>query len=133
VAERLLAERLLRVSFAIAFWLPLAACTWLALIPAPPEAVFRISDVLLHLAAFVYLTLAARFAFAAKPGWSIALWLLGYGALLEFVQGLGGVRVAEWRDLVVDGSGILIGLAVYGVIGTRTRQTFARVLDRLVR
>jgi len=125
-------ERLIALGFQSAFWLPLGACTWLALTPLPPAPVFEISDVILHCAAFAYLTLAARFAFPREPAWSIALWMIGYGALIEMIQGFGGARLAEWRDLTMDATGIVLGLAVHAVIGTPTRRLLERAFeDRL--
>ncbi len=126
-------ERLIAVGFRTAFWLPLAACTWLALTPLPPGPVLEISDVILHCAAFAYLTLAARFAFASQPAWSIALWMIGYGALIEVAQGLGTARMAEWRDLTMDATGILLGLAVHAVIGAPTRRLLERALGSRLR
>ena len=50
---------LVRAAFQIGFWIPLLFCTWAALIPAPPDnPVFQLSDVLLHAAAFTYLSFA---------------------------------------------------------------------------
>jgi VanZ family protein len=126
-------ERLISLGFRIAFWLPLAGCTWLALMPLPPGPVLEISDVILHGAAFAYLTLAARLAFASQPAWSIALWMIGYGALIEVVQGLGGARMAEWRDLTMDATGILLGLAVHAVIGGPTRRLLERAFGGRLR
>jgi len=108
--------------------LPLAICTWLALTPAPPDAIAHVSDVIQHAGAFVYLTVAARLAFPARAWWTVAAGMLAYGALLEVLQGLGGTRFAEWRDLAVDGVGIALGLGVHYLIGARLRRMLGRRL-----
>lgn len=126
-------ERLIALGFQGAFWLPLGVCSWLALTPLPPAPVFEFSDVLLHGAAFAYLALAARFAFPRAPAWSIALWMIGYGALIEVAQGIGGARLAEWRDLAMDATGIALGLGVHAVIGAPTRRLLERALGGRLR
>ena len=125
--------QLVAIGLRIAFWLPLAACTWLALMPSPPGPLFTISDAILHAGAFAYLTLAARFAFASMPGWVVVLCMLGYGALLEVLQGLGGVRIAEARDLAMDLAGIAAGLLIFALVGARVRRLLARISGRPLR
>jgi len=113
----------------IAFWLPLTVCTWMALMPQPPTGAWGISDAVQHVGAFVYLTFAAGLAFPGRSTLVVALAMLGYGALLEVLQGLGGVRMAEWRDLGMDAVGIAGGSACYALLkglrrarGEPTRQ-----------
>lgn len=100
----------------IAFWLPLAVCTWMALMPQPPGVAWSIGDGAQHVGAFVYLTFAARLAFPQRSVATVALAMLGYGAALEVLQGLGGVRMAEWRDLGMDVVGIAGGLACHALL-----------------
>ena len=93
----------------VLFWVPLAGITYLALTPTPPDAVFEISDVVLHALAFYLLTGAlasAHFKLDPSPTW---WWMLGYGLALEAVQALTG-RSPEIKDVLVDCVGI--GLAV---------------------
>ena len=59
VETRSLADRLALFASRLGFWFPLLVCTYLALVPDPPDnPVFRVSDVILHAAAFTYLTFA---------------------------------------------------------------------------
>ena len=115
------------------FFLPLLVCTYLALIPDTPDnAVFRLGDVLLHAAAFTYLTFAlclmliadSREAFPA-PAVRVFLLMLGYGIFLEVAQGFIPERSAELKDLVVDTFGIVLGLMLAALL--------ARPAVRLVR
>ena len=119
------------ILFRLGFWIPLVFCTWLALVPEPPDhPVFRLSDVILHAGAFVYLSFALVLVFESQAfgtpssaeRWRLylktACWLLLYGAALEIAQYFLPPRMAEWKDLAVDGLGIFGGLV------------FARILSR---
>ncbi|HEY5644640.1 MAG TPA: VanZ family protein [Pseudomonadales bacterium] len=104
-----------RAAFQIGFWIPLLFCTWAALVPAPPDnPVFQLSDVLLHAAAFTYLSFAFVLAWlegGSGPAYLRAfLCMLGYGVLLEVVQSFIPERSAEFKDLLVDAAGIGAGL-----------------------
>jgi len=106
---------IVRVGFQVAFWIPLAACTWFALMPEPPDySVFRLSDVVQHAAAFTYLSLAltmAQLHGTRTPAFlRTFVFMLGYGALLEVIQSFIPERSAEFKDLLVDLVGIGIGL-----------------------
>ena len=109
------------------FYLPLVVCTYLALIPEPPQnAVFQVSDIILHTLAFTYLTFAlCLMRLAAQPdtatlGWPLArnvfLVMLGYGVFLELVQGIIPARTAELKDLGVDALGIGFGLLLAALL-----------------
>lgn len=121
-------ERDRRVCFHLAFWIPLAGCTWLALTPTPPDAVFRVGDVVLHALAFSYLTFALGLAFPALDRVRVAAWLLVYGLLLEVAQSFEPERSAELKDLLVDGVGIGLGLMLLHALGGWCRHVLGRVL-----
>lgn len=123
------ADRIVGAGLLLAFWIPLAACTYLALTPAPPDAVFRVSDVVLHAGAFVYLTFALGLAHGRLRPLTVALAMLGYGAALEIAQSFQPQRSPELKDLLVDGAGIAVGLALLGTLGGWSRQ----LLQRMVR
>ncbi|WP_326533131.1 VanZ family protein [Pseudorhodoferax sp.] len=85
-----------------------ALVTVLALLPRPPEALGTGWDKLNHLLAFATLTLLTHLAW---PRWRWPrLWalLLGYGVLLELLQGLTPTRQAEARDLLADALGVAL-------------------------
>ena len=113
VAERTTTR--VRICFQIAFWIPLAACTWFALMPDPPDnPVFRLSDIVLHATAFIYLSLSlilAQLHGLRAPAYLRTLFFMfGYGVLLEVIQSFIPERSAELKDLLVDVVGIGIGL-----------------------
>jgi VanZ family protein len=122
------AERVSRALFLLGFWPPLLICTWLALTPSPPEAVFRLGDVVLHAFAFTYLTFTLGLAHSGLAAWRVAVWMLAYGALIEVLQGLGPTRSPELKDLLVDAVGISVGLGLLWLLGAWTRRTAGAVL-----
>lgn len=110
------------------FWLPLAICTWAALVPDPPEvSVFKISDVILHAFAFTYLSFTLVVAYPRRSLLQVALLMLGYGLLIEVVQSFEATRSAELKDLLVDMFGISLGLLLARYLGDWTRRMTARL------
>lgn len=128
-----MAERAVSALCLAAFWLSLGVCTWLALAPAPPDAIMRISDVVQHGAAFAWLAFALRLASPRRTPVAVAGWMFGYGLLIEVVQAAGGARVGEFSDLAVDVAGIAIGLVAYRLVGAWTRALIDRGVRVLVR
>jgi VanZ family protein len=123
--------------FGTGFWIPLAVCTYLALVPEPPDLpVFRLSDVVLHAAAFSYLTLAFTLMRHGRdrPGRIYVgafVAMLGYGIFLEVVQSTIPERSAELKDLLVDLVGIGFGLAVAHVMAGPVYETASRLVARV--
>ena len=103
---------LLDLASRVGFWAGLATCTVAALAPSVPNSVAQFGDVALHLAAFVYLTLALGIAHHQKRPWKAGAWMIAYGALLEALQAQTAARTAEFADLLVDVVGIAIALAL---------------------
>lgn len=105
-----LARSLIRM----AFLGTLLAVSWLALTPTPPREADLGWDKLNHFSAFGTLTVLACL------GWPwprrMALALLAYGGLIELLQTQVPGRSAEWADLLADGIGIAIGLAILGLL-----------------
>jgi VanZ family protein len=101
----------------LAFWIAIVSATSFALVPSPPSSIADISDIVLHLSAFLVLTfLLAMAHLRRRQLWCAGLMFL-YGAGLEVTQGLLGTRVAEWKDLGVDVAGITMGLVVLHFAG----------------
>jgi|TARA_B100000315_G_scaffold117809_1_gene108014 VanZ family protein len=118
-----LSELLLR----IAFWVPLAVCTWLALTPAPPRAIFHISDLALHLAAFTYLTFFLSMVLTRSRYARTACVMLAYGVAIELLQHLTVTRTAQWKDLGMDLVGIVVGLCGYHYFGAQFSAVSRRI------
>ena len=99
-----------------------------SLMPAPQVGV---GDKVSHLV--TYAVLGAWFGLLASNrlilGWTV-VGLLGYGILLELLQGTTSYRFAEWADVVANGGGILIGTAL---CFTPLKRLLAYVDQRLAR
>jgi len=97
-----------------AFWIPFVIATVFALSPKGVPLPFSVTDVALHLFAFVYLSAALGVAYFDANGarW-IAFWMLAYGAAIEIIQSFLPSRSAEMKDLLVDVAGIAIGVIVW--------------------
>ena len=131
-------ERRVRYLFQAGFWIPLIICTWLALVPEPPDnPVFRLSDILLHGAAFSYLSLALVMAHPGmgrtRTGLFVRVFalMLAYGLVLELAQAFIPERTAEMKDLMVDGAGIFLGLFVARYLADPLRGLGERLSERL--
>ena len=77
---------------------------------------FRISDKVMHIAAFAFLAVWFSGQYENRSFWRIALGLIAFGILIELVQSMVSYRTAEWMDLIGDAAGITIGLLI-GVLG----------------
>ncbi|MFU8815214.1 MAG: VanZ family protein [Pseudomonadales bacterium] len=126
------ADRAAWLSLQLGFWIPLLLCTWLALTPSPPEGVFRVSDILLHLFAFTYLTFALGLARPALRLRWVAAWMLAFGVMIEVVQSFQATRVAELKDVLVDAAGIALGLLLLAALGNWSRKTVRTVWGMLL-
>ena len=83
----------------------------LSLIPSPDIGV---SDKLSHLVTYFFLS--GWFSLLAvnriSLGW-IVIGLVGYGMLIELLQGMTAYRYPEWGDVLANGAGVLAGILVY--------------------
>lgn len=113
----------------VAFWIPLLICTWAALGPGLSGSAAQVSDVTLHLFAFVYLSAALRIAHAPLPVAVVALFMVIYGGFIEIAQSFLPPRQAEWGDMGVDVIGVALGLIAHSLFGEKVW----RLLLRLVR
>jgi VanZ family protein len=96
------------------FWVPFVMATTAALLPEGAPLPFRVSDILLHLFAFTYLTAALWLAhYPGQLAWKAAAWMLAYGVAIELVQSLEPTRSAELKDVAVDIIGIGLGISLY--------------------
>ena len=130
-------EKWVTVFFQIGFWIPLLACTYLALVPEPPDnPIFNFSDVSLHGTAFTCLTLALVLAQYGSTSIRQNLYvrtfviMLGYGILLELAQAYIPERTAELKDLLVDAAGIGVGLMMAAAFAGRIHDLAIRLSAR---
>ncbi len=108
------ARRIWQVLLAL---LVLAVCV-LAFMPHPPPALDTGWDKRNHLLAFGSLAFVAELAFWPSR-WrrlKVLLGLLAFGGFIELVQSQIPERSAEWGDLLADGLGIALGLALVAAL-----------------
>lgn len=102
------ARRRARPAWRVAFALALGAVAWTSLLPPddlPPG--LGLSDKVLHLAGYAVL---GALAVLSGLRWPVAVAaLVGFGLVIELLQGAVGYRSLEWLDLVADGAGALTG------------------------
>lgn len=107
-------------------WLTLLVVILLSLLSKPPDIQmdFEHADKLKH--CFAYFVLACAFLqFYRKQLYIVAALLVALGVLIEFFQGLGGVRVFDVLDMLANTTGVLLGMLL--VMKTR----LGRVLETL--
>ncbi|MBG58250.1 MAG: hypothetical protein CMK46_08195 [Porticoccus sp.] len=99
----------------------LIAVLLLALLPTGDQMVFSGQDKLLHGITFAVLFLLSRQSLPAGASlWLIYPGLMGYGILMEVLQGLTGYRYMEGMDLLADLLGLMVGHLV--VLSIRKAQ-----------
>ena len=69
-------------------------------------------DKWLHALTFMFLTVWFSGQYAPRSYWRIALGMLAFGGFIELCQRLVAYRSAEATDLLADGIGIVLGLAI---------------------
>jgi len=89
----------------------LAGVALVSLMPAPDIGV---SDKLSHLVTYFFLS--GWFSLLAVNrtalGWTF-IGLVGYGILIELLQGMTAYRYPEWGDVLANGAGVLAGILLY--------------------
>ncbi len=97
----------------------MAVVLGLALAPAGRmTAVWFLSDKVAHFLAFAALMTWFCGVFRLPLTPIVALGLLAFGGVIEFLQGMVPYRSAEFADLQADGTGILAGW-VLAIVGLR--------------
>jgi len=94
-----------------AFIMLVLIVSWLAFTPYPPPGVDLGWDKANHASAFARLMLVAAWAWPLRLRW-LPPALLAYGGFIEIVQSFIPGRDGEWLDLLADGVGIALGLAL---------------------
>lgn len=89
----------------------LAGTAWFSLRrPSDLPSAFLISDVLSHGLGYAALGALAVLS-GLRPMWAVLV-AGSYGFLLEIAQGLVGYRTFEWKDVVVNIAGALVGATI---------------------
>lgn len=107
--------------FGVLFVITLAFTLFMALSPQPPKMFLDVfGDKVKHASAFVSLAILARLTFIRLPNWQLLERLMMLGALIEFIQAIPALhRDCDWKDLMADLAGIVIGLSIAWLAGAR--------------
>lgn len=110
--RRILFSRRARRGWTLALWLLSAIVVAFAVMPWSIEMPSSGWDKADHVAAFAALAFVGLFARRGHPAVHrrILSGLLALGVAIELAQTLVPGRVADWRDVVADAAGALIGL-----------------------
>jgi hypothetical protein len=109
-------------------WFSLAVITWLSLTPEPPSMPTYFGwDKGQHFAAYAVLTY--WFGMSYGRVWPWAIFLLGWGLLMEVIQGVGGLRTMDPFDMVANSLGVAGGLAL---LWTRCRLLLVWLESRVI-
>lgn len=97
-----------------ALLLLLPLISYLALSPKPPQSIDLGWEKLNHCAAFAALMFASVLAMpSGRRSWALGFGaMLLYGVAIEIAQSFVPMRSADWRDLLADALGALLGLTV---------------------
>jgi len=99
-----------RLWFGIAFAM-LGVVAYFSLIPNPPGA--DINDKLLHFSAYTGLSAGfSTLVHSHRQLSGVAVGLIGFGILIEILQGLTGYRFMEALDVLANSVGVLCGLLI---------------------
>lgn len=119
--RRFLFSRRARRGWTIALWLVSAIVVALALMPWSVELPSSGWDKADHVAAFAALAFLGLFAWRGRQAVHrrIVLSLLALGVAIELAQTLVPGRMADWRDVIADSVGVLLGLVVASWLARR--------------
>ena len=102
-----------RSTFKVLFWLAIISSYVAAVLPQDmAPTIGPLSDKAHHVLAFVLLGLLLRLAYQINY-WYALIFLMGYGAFIEFSQLYAVNRSAEMEDVAADLIGSFTGLKLY--------------------
>jgi VanZ family protein len=131
--RRILFSRRARHGWTVALWFTSALVVAMALMPWSIELPSSGWDKADHVAAFAALAVCGLFAWRGHPAVHrrVVLGLLALGIAIEFAQALVPGRMADWRDVLADAAGVLLGLTLAGWTARRMdRRTQPRPDDK---
>jgi VanZ family protein len=105
-----------------AFGIALAGIGVLSLLPSPESLPSTGWDKTNHLVGYGLLGWLARAGWPRAMPWRPIAALIVWGALIEILQGQTGYRQAEWGDVLANGLGAALGVALASAVSARRRQ-----------
>jgi len=116
-------------------WNLVIAVIILSLIPPPPIMHVDYTDKIGHLIAyFVLMGWFAQIYHAPRQRIQFVIGFLLLGAVLEILQGFGGVRYAEWADMVANSVGVVLAWQLtkkrWGYVLSTIERKACRIVKR---
>lgn len=92
--------------------LVIVGITILSLKPPTGGIEINVNDKVGHLLAYCVLMVNAGLLFSKNKWWLVALSAFAFSTLLEYLQGFVPGRSVDWKDLVANASGVIIGWSI---------------------
>ena len=90
-------------------WSFVVAVIILSLMPPPPMPAINYGDKIGHIIAyFVLMGWFAQIYHAPRQRIQFMIGFFLLGTVLEILQGFGGIRYAEWADMVANSAGVIL-------------------------
>lgn len=104
----------MKVLLKLQFWAAFLLYTALGLMSRPDEVIDTSHDKILHFVGYILLYLSAKCAYSKRPGHGVILIaLFAYSLCIEIGQHFVPPRTFDIFDLLANGSGLLVGLALF--------------------
>lgn len=116
-----------RLLCVVQFYSLLAIYTYLGLTPHPENSVPVFNDLLMHFAGYCVAAISISFARPIWPLWQRAACLILYSIAIEIGQHFNPPRTFSGMDILANGSGVLLGLALV-VLLEKNIAPFSRLL-----
>ncbi|HLU86167.1 MAG TPA: VanZ family protein [Taishania sp.] len=103
------------------------AIAFLSLKPIDVEIELYVNDKIGHALAYCVLTFLGGLLVEKRKLFIVALAAFVYSALLEYLQGFVPGRMVDWRDLIANASGVIIGVILLFIL----KEAILNILKRL--
>ena len=95
------------------------AISYLSLKSPSASIQIDINDKIGHLIAYCVLTVNAGLLFSRKKWWIVVLCAFAMSAIMEYLQSFVPGRFTDWKDLVANGTGALLGWVILILFGEK--------------
>jgi len=107
----------MKIAYKSQFWIFLLFCTYLSLIPAPPETLQTYPDKLLHATGYLALYLSCALSYARQITWGQrAALLFAYSIGIEILQHFIPRRAFSMADILANAVGLTAGIILTAAV-----------------
>lgn len=111
----------------ISLILVVSGIVYLSLKPPSGGVEIKINDKVGHLIAYSVLTINAGLLFPRNKWVFAALCSFFLSCMLEYLQGFVPGRTVDWKDLIANLTGVVIGLVILYTFGSQTLKTLKKI------